>query len=223
MANIFYDDFESYDAGDALSDSSGWASSSQDGYIYSNGSANFVGCAMGDVEVDATTADPISVADYMVSASFYVASLGECYVEVRGRGGLEGAGLLASYGEGWVSLIKYYEGMTTLGEVFYAAPQIGETHTIKLRMEGSTIEVFVDDNQTPIISVVDTDVAAAGVVSLYQYNDVIQYNPSYDLSGGGLFVADFSIDTLAPGRVSPVSLTAVQLSSVALSAVELTD
>lgn len=70
-----------------------------------------------------------------------------------------------------IQLFKNIAGASTqLGSTFGASYTAGQTLKLTIKCEGSTISVFRNDETTPIISVTDTSITAAGYAGFWLVN-----------------------------------------------------
>ena len=148
------------------------------------------------------TATPPS-ADYEVSADIYVNTTTDTNAGVIARCSSSAATFYYARWRGTVGhqLFKFVSGTATqLGSTVATTYSDGTTAQIKLRVEGTTISLYKDGEPSPIISVTDSDITAAGFAGLYINNGGYTTGPHLDhwaaaALGGG--------DTTAPTLSSP--------------------
>lgn len=139
-------------------------------------------------------------ADYSVIGDIYVAS-----ATGTGSGGITGrvsstAQTLyharVTNGTG-IQLVRYIAGTATTLATSAMTFVDGQTVRLRLEMIGSTISVYVDNAATPAISVVDTNITAAGFAGIRFLN----------VSSAQIQIDEFSADQAAAGASGTLSST----------------
>lgn len=223
MTTLFSDDFESYALGsggngiDILGDWIAVEGVANSVRVFTDGSYKYAGTTLGNhILYSADTT--ISTADYEVSSTLHRPSSGS--IDRKGVAArivdannkyfcwyYEGAGEFQLYKEvsgSWNALGAYSYTFTT-----------GTSVKLRLRCDGTTISVYLNSDTSPVISVTDSEFSSAGDAGLCAYT-INQYDDGdYDLSSGGLFWNDFSIDDL--GAASGTTYQVAALDGVSLS------